>query len=553
MEKKKNSISRKEALKRIGQLAIGFPLSTTLMHNMSLSSGMGNVLGATKSNMSGNRSNRLIQADLQKVMGQRSGAYNFCVGSGHARLGLRADWQEQLKEVKKAVNFKYIRFHGILDDEMGVFRKVGNRKEPVYNWQYIDKLYDFLLSIDVRPFVELSFMPSALASGDKTVFWYRGNITQPDNFNKWGEFITALVQHFENRYGKEEVEKWFFEVWNEPNLNIFFDGTQSDYYKLYTVTAKAIKSVSSTYRVGGPATAGAAWIPETIQYCKKHDIPLDFISTHQYGVHGVAIDAKGTKVLRLIENVDIISETVKKVHESIRKSPMPDLKLYMTEWSSSYSNVDPIHDTYQNAPYVLNTIKKSGNNAAALSYWTFTDIFEEEGPPVTPFEGGFGLLNMQGIKKPTFFAYKFLNELGETELRSEDPNSYVCTNQQGEVQILFWDLRMPSVKKSSDKKVFREKIPASAVGTVKLHVKNIKSGMYLRQIYQTGFEINDPFTLYYDMGLPTQLTEEQVKQLKTASSGKPVSSKEIQINNEGYTEEIPMRENDVFLIKLIRI
>ena len=550
MKNKKESISRKEAIKRLGGLAMGLPFGASVISKITSSENSGESIFSSEILQPGEQ--RRIQADLNNIKGKRSGAFNFCVGSGHARLGLRADWQEHLKIVKDAIDFKYIRFHGLLDDDMGVFRNRGKAKS-IYNWQYIDKLYDFLLSIDVRPLVELSFMPSALASGNKTAFWYHGNSTQPKSFQKWGDFITALIQHFENRYGRKEVEKWFFEVWNEPNLTFFFHGTQSDYYKLYTTTAKAIKKVSSTYQVGGPATAGAAWIPDTIQYCKQHNVPLDFITTHQYGVHGVAIDAKGTKVLRMIKDVDVIANTVKKVRESIEHSAMPELKLYMTEWSSSYSNVDPVHDTYQNAPYVLNTIKKSGDHAAALSYWTFTDVFEEGGPPVTPFEGGFGMLNMQGIKKPTFHAFKFLNELGKTEVKNTDQDSYVCMNENGEVQILFWNLNMPDETHTSDKKIFRKKLPSKSIGTVEIQVKNIQPGSYNRQIYQTGYKVNDPFTRYYEMGLPSQINPEQVKILKEASSGSSVRSSEIHIKDGVYKESIQMRENDVFLIKLSKM
>jgi xylan 1,4-beta-xylosidase len=198
---------------------------------------------------------RTIDVSFNKKQGSLKTAFNECVGAGRANEGLRADWQQQLKLVKEELGFRYIRMHGLLHDDMGVYfeDKSGN---PIYNWQYIDALYDFLLSIKVKPFVELSFMPQALASGEKTVFWWKANVTPPKSYEKWAGLIEALTNHFTERYGKEEVKTWYFEVWNEPNHPAFWSSDMNEYFKLYDYTAKAVKRVCSEYRIGGPATAG---------------------------------------------------------------------------------------------------------------------------------------------------------------------------------------------------------------------------------------------------------------------------------------------------------
>src|SRR5476651_1258637 len=190
---------------------------------------------------------RTINIDANNVKQKLNNSFNFCVGAGRANEGLRADWQRQLQEVKKELGFRYIRFHGLLSDDMGVYRedKAGN---AIYNWQYIDELYDFLLSIHVRPFVEFGFMPKALASGERTVFWWKANVSPPKDYDKWGALITALVQHWTERYGEAELKQWYFEVWNEPNLQYFWAGTQADYFHLYQATVGAVKSVSKNYR-----------------------------------------------------------------------------------------------------------------------------------------------------------------------------------------------------------------------------------------------------------------------------------------------------------------
>lgn len=235
---------------------------------------------------------RLVAADIRQVQGPLPGAPKMCVGAGRAAEGLRADWQRQLTVVQKECGFTYLRMHGLLGDDMGVYREDKNGR-PEYNWQYIDEVYDFLLRIHMKPFVELGFSPGALASGDKTIFWWKGNVTKPKDSKKWGDLIRALVSHFRERYGEDEVRTWYFEVWNEPNLDGFFAGTQQNYFDLYATTARAIKSVSPAFRVGGPATAGCAWLPEFIGFCAKHRVPVDFVSTHDYAVDVGHLDETG--------------------------------------------------------------------------------------------------------------------------------------------------------------------------------------------------------------------------------------------------------------------
>src|SRR5919199_712506 len=169
----------------------------------------------------------------------------------------------------------------------------------------------------MKPFVEFGFMPQALASGDKTVFWWKGNITPPKDYGKWEGLVRALVEHWTARYGADEVREWYFEVWNEPNLDAFWSGSQAEYFKLYETTARAVKSVSPEYRVGGPATAGRAWIAETINFAAQRGVPLDFITTHDYGVEGRGFDEGGVQQLYLDARPDAIIGGVREVRSEI--------------------------------------------------------------------------------------------------------------------------------------------------------------------------------------------------------------------------------------------
>ncbi len=495
---------------------------------------------------------RVINVDVSNVQGKLNRFFNECVGAGRANEGLRADWQRQLRYAKEELGFRYIRMHGLLHDDMGVYFE-DRQGNPIYNWQYIDELYDFLISIHVRPFVELSFMPKALASSDKTVFWWKGNITPPSNYNKWGSLIKALVQHWTERYGENEVKSWYFEVWNEPNLSFFWSGNQADYFHLYKVTADAIKSVSKDYRVGGPATAEHAWVSDLINYCVQNRVPIDFISTHTYGIEKGSFDANG--ILTFLSGKDsAIYGVVIGSRKEIQQSPLPNLELHYTEWSASYTPTDPIHDTYFEAPYILDKLKKSGNAANSMSYWTFTDIFEENGPRATPFHGGFGLINYEDINKPAFYAYQFLNRLGEEELKDNDASSWICRDDSGNVQVLLWDFTNTHPDSVSDQAYYKRDLPAKTKGKVTINYKNLPAGKYELNVYQTGYQVNDCYSTYLDLGSPSQLTRQQVQMIRQKNNGVPVIQKTIEIGTgKTFSESLDLRENDVFLVTMHRL
>lgn len=491
---------------------------------------------------------RAIDVDVNQIAGKRSAVYNECIGAGRANEGLRADWQQQLAMVQKDINFKYIRFHGLLHDDMRVY-SLDKDGKSVYNWQYIDELYDYLLSVHIRPIVELGFMPADMASGTKTVFWWKSNVTKPKSYELWDELIRRLTTHLQERYGKAEVEKWYFEVWNEPDLKGFFDGTQADYFELYAHTVKAVKSVSPTYRVGGPATSAIKWIDDFLKYCEANKLPVDFVSTHSYATKSV-LDEFGTKKQKLKADEDTIAKDVKNVRGQINASAYKNAEFHLTEWNTSPSSRDPIHDTYQNAAFVLNTLKKGAPYANSMSYWTFTDVFEEAGPPTSAFHGGFGLVNLQNIKKPTYFVYKYLNELGATELKSNDSKSIIC-KQGNNVQALFWDFTFPETGADYDQGYFIKDQPPLSKPSVQLNLSNLANGTYTLQVYKTGYDLNDPYTRYIGWGRPAYITPQQVVQLKTLASGKPVSSVNVTVTNGVLSKRFDMRSNDICFVKLV--
>ncbi|NBD24296.1 GH39 family glycosyl hydrolase [Paenibacillus glycinis] len=517
---------------------------------------------------------RRIDIDRSLAQGKRDAFPNLCVSTGRAYLLLRADHQKHVIRAARECGFRYLRFHGLLDDDMGVYRedKHGN---PIFGWQYVDAVYDFILDAGLRPFVEFGFMPEALASGDRTVFWEGSNVTPPNDYGKWERLIREVALHFTDRYGAEEVRQWYFEVWNEPDQrNLFFTGDRDEYFKLYEATARAVRSVGPDYRVGGPATAGAnGWLAGLIGYCHARGVPLDFVSTHAYSCAPGESDAEerppyanpdgavptpvwspgtGWPQGNMYYKPDGVAGEALRAKAEVEESPMPELPLYFTEFGLTYHYWDPLRDSYHAASYLLSRLSSVQGLASAMSYCEISDVFEEDGPPTGHFHGGFGLMNLQGIRKPAYFAYKYLNQLGDTALACDDRNAFACRDGNG-VQVLFWDCAVR--QDAENKKYYGRDLPALPADPVKLTVAGLQPGEYELCAYRTGYRRNDAYTDYLDLAPRGTLSREQIRRLDERNAGLPELTRKIVVaEGDGAFEwEVGMRENDVCLVTLNRM
>lgn len=452
-----------------------------------------------------------------------------------------AEHQRHLALVTGECGFRYLRFHGLLHDDMAVYT-LDSRENPVLNFQYVDLLFDHLRAAGIKPFVELGFMPPALASGPETVFWWKGNVTLPRSMDRWQDLVRDLVLHWVRRYGRDEVRTWYFEVWNEPNLRDFFAGSMEDYFRLYAATARVIKEVDPDFRVGGPASAGAEWIPELIGFCHEENVPLDFVSTHTYGVQGF-LDEFGTHRTRLDPDPASVIRDVEKIHRQVRESSMPGLEIHFTEWSTSYSPADPVHDAYHSAAWMLAKIKRCEGLLHSLSWWTFTDIFEEPGPPRSHFHGGFGLLTTQGLRKPAFFAYKYLHGLGSLELENADADSWVCTDGQ-DIQVLFWDCTHTGAGLANQDWYTRD-LPPGPAGQARLELSGLEPGVWQLEARCTGYGHNDVYSGFLGLKVEGSLSPAQVERLHDLSSD-PVGETRTFVLGEGdrlsWTRELAQNE-----------
>ncbi len=378
-----------------------------------------------------------------KINGNENVLFNnnafYCIGTGRMGLALQKQYFEQLKFVQEKIGFEHIRGHGLFHDDMAIFHEYedsdGNKKVE-YNWTYLDMVMDSYLELNIRPFIELGFMPQQLASGEQTVFYWKGNTTPPKNYETWANLIKATLSHLMERYGDDEVVNWPVEVWNEPNLPGFWkDADMNEYFKLYDVSSRAVKEVDERFKVGGPAVCGGTdqkWIQAFLEFVREHKCPLDFVSRHHYTTEFPKPDGHyGYPKLHPKEKCFEQLDSTRGIVDSFEE--FKDMDINVTEFNTSYIPNAPVHDTNLNAAYIALMLSTFGDNHKSYSYWTFGDIFEEGGVPFTPFHGGFGLVANGMIPKPTFWTFAFYKKLtvGYEKCVLKTPNLVVVKSVDG--------------------------------------------------------------------------------------------------------------------------
>ncbi len=493
---------------------------------------------------------RKIEIDIQRATKPVDRFFDLSVGSDFPGTLIRDDSQAQLKTAVNELGFRYIRFHAIFHDVLGTVRVDGGK--TTYDWTKIDQLYDDLLARHIKPFVELGFTPNAMKTSDNSIFYWRGNTSHPVP-SAWKDLVDAFIRHLEERYGADEVRSWFFEVWNEPNLSGFWEGAdQKGYFELYDLTSNTIKAIDANLRVGGPSTAGAAWVPEFLEHLSQSGAAIDFVTTHTYGVDGGYLDENGKEDTKLSPSPDAIVGDVRKVRKQISASRFPHLPLYFTEWSTSYTPRDLVHDSYVSAAYILSKLKDTQGLAQGMSYWTYTDLFEEPGPPPTPFHGGFGLLNREGIRKPAYFAYKYLHALRGDEIAVQDSQVFAAAKDGG-ASAVIWDFQQPE-QKVSNRPFYSRTVLAGPAASAAVSVTNLLPGEYRLTIHRTGYRANDAYSAYIDMGAPKALSPEQLARLNSLTRDLAEADRVVHVGSGGvYNLLLPMRSNDVVLITIERI
>ncbi len=456
-------------------------------------------------------------------------------GSGRAILTLRESYRNDLRAVKKVTGFEYVRFHAVFHDEVGLFDEDA-RGNPAYDFSYIDQIYDGLRANGVRPFVELSFMPRKLAATPiEHPFWYRPITSPPKDWSRWSELVYRFGNHLVERYGLDEVSQWYFEVWNEPNID-FWSGQPKEetYYRLYDESARALKRISPRLRVGGPATAQAAWVDRFIRHCVDGGVPVDFVSTHVYA-NDTSKDVFGTE--ERIPRSDMVARAVRKVYDQVKSSPRPDLPIYWSEFNASYMNEVDVTDSPFMGPWLANTIRECDGLLTDMSYWTFSDVFEEQGVVKRPFYGGFGLIAAGGIPKASFNVFKLLHLLGNERIAIDSKACIATRRKDGSLAVAVWNYAPPG-----------ETGPSREVDIVIEHL----AGTHRLRIQRVDRDHGSPLAAWEAMGRPPFPSREQQHRLRLAGELPPPDTRELPVRDGKASITLTLQPHTLALVEVVK-
>lgn len=465
-------------------------------------------------------------------------AVDYCIGTGRMGLALQKEYFEQLRYVQEQIGFSYIRGHGLFCDDMAIYQYREDREGKQYteyNFTYLDRVMDSYLELNIRPFLELGFMPKKLASGEQTVFYWKGNVTPPKDYSAWVVLVQTTLRHLIERYGREEVLTWPVEVWNEPNLRTFWkDADMQEYFKLYKITSEAVKAVDEGFHVGGPAICGVddeVWLRSFLEFVRESHAPLDFVTRHHYTSHVPKWDGH-YGYIGLHEPEYAFGE-LERSREIIDSFPeFAGMDIHITEFNTSYIPQCPIHDTNLNAAYLAHMLSRLGDKHASYSYWTFGDVFEEGGVAFTPFSGGFGLVANGIIPKPTFWTFAFFKRLqGECVHRSEE--ALVVRTENGYRGVVW----------NADGRATGEELDI----TLTLPAGEAAYCLIGKTVDE---ECCNPLKVWHELGEPANPSKETVELLREAA--KPlVTTKRIMATDGAAELSLHLKKNAVQYFELV--
>ncbi|MBB4858895.1 xylan 1,4-beta-xylosidase [Novosphingobium chloroacetimidivorans] len=451
-----------------------------------------------------------VEVNTRERIGDLPHVWEECVGSDRAAITLREEWRDDLRRGVAEAGFKRVRFHGIFNDELGVFGRdimAMQRKDTGPNWLNLFRVYDGLIANKVAPFIELGFMPSRLASGTRTFGFYNANITPPKSDVEYGAFIKGFTAALVDRYGIEAVREWPFEVWNEPNLAFFWSGDKQRYFDMYKAAATAIKSVDPRLKVGGPATSKTAWLGDFAAWSSANNVPVDFVATHVYAGDNQK-EVFGDGPTRSIN--DVIPDAIAQARRLIDSGPLANKPLWLSEWSSD------------SPAMIVHTIANTMQHCAGLSQWTLSGMYEELGVDNYMLkEGSMGWpMMISGIARPSFNTYRLLHRLGMQRLAAKGP-ALASRTAQGKTSVLVWNLAevaqpggIPGM--TADRNVRGE------TKTIDLTFSGVSAGKPVTVSY-VDWERGSPLPAWRAMGSPQYPKPDQIAALRRASQ--PVSER----------------------------
>lgn len=448
---------------------------------------------------------------------------------------LRRDMQEQLAMCHKEIGLRHVRAVGIFDDEMWVFDKDPanylnreKRNAKRYNWRVPYYIYDSLVEMGIAPMVTTCFTPGEMRSGEQSAFSTKSHISPPRDWKEWGNFVTSFVKGLVDRYGINVVRNWYFEVWNEPNLTSFYTGKLDDYLKLYEVVWGAVKSVDTSLKVGGPSTAHTVWLTELLNYGVQHNCMPDYIIGHIYNNDSAVGDPlspfDGPQGDKENKSPNFVSGITRGARKLLDEASFKG-ELHMNEWGLSWHPFAPVRETANEAAFIVKTMNEVSQLADYFAYWCLSDIYNQVGYGREAFHGNYGMISLDGLRKPNYFAHQLLCLLGDEKIQvagnnlSDQYNAFVARNKKGIQAIIYgFDVNYQVTDAPGSRQVEFD----------------LPSGINLKDLYfyRVDSKNNNIISSWNEMGSPTYLKKDELLQLQ-GENQLVVDKKGVKIEKSG--------------------
>ncbi len=445
---------------------------------------------------------------------------------------------------------------------------------PVYDWTITDRIFDTYIEAGAKPFVEIGFMPKALSTnpdpyrpdwspGSNFNQYYLGWAYPPKDYSKWGELVYQWVRHAVAKYGKSEVESWYWEVWNEPDI-AYWHGTAEEYDKLYDYTAEAVKRALPSSKIGGPATTGpsnakaAAFLRQFLEHCSAKNVPLDFITYHAKGRPSVVDGHVRMGISKNAEDVD-------KGFQIVREFPkFQNLPIVLSEsdpegCAACSARVYP-QNAYRNGPLypayeavmmknIFELADRAKTNIAGMLTWAFE--FEDQ-----PYFDGFRTLATNGIDKPVLNFFRMAGMMRGDRVRTDSSGSVslqtviaegvrgtsdvdaLAVRSDREVSVLAWNY-------------YDDDVPGP-IAKVRIEIGGVPDGRVLLQHYRIDETHSNAWTAWKKMGSPQSPSAEQYAALEAAGQLQEFDSPRwIVVKGGEAAIEIAMPRQSVSLLNLL--
>jgi xylan 1,4-beta-xylosidase len=508
--------------------------------------------------------------DMKQSKGKITPNFTKLMTFGYAPHALRRDFTDQLHQIQEEIGFDYVRFHGIFADQLLVY----NEKQDgtyYFNFNHIDSMLDNLLKANVKPFIEIGFMPKDIASTEDKIFWWNAFVSPPKDMNRWLALLEAFFKHIINRYSLMEVRTWYFEFWNEPEVRSFWSGTEEEFFKLYENSYKRIKSIDSEIKLGGFGLMSLtdSWLGNFESYMREKNIHIDFISFHVYNL--TRNNLRINRPLPKLDNVSVSENPIeqfselgsvmlgdehnitKKIDQAIQKLQTYHFadEIWISEWNASINSRDLLHDTCYMGTFIVKNSIQNYWKVSGMGFWTFTDIFEEFQLEQPLFHGGFGLMTYNGIKKAAYHAYYFLSRLGDELIYQED--DIIVTRKGNDYQILLYNYSHPNqLYRSFDYSQLNQTSRYTVFETENIKTYQLLllglNGNYILKKQFVNRKQGSSYDAWVDIGSPQHLDTDTMNYLK--GKAKPGIQFEIVSVEDKYTLLATLQPHEIQFIEI---